>query len=170
MLGLTILGGIHTAISLVALIAGYYALALDGLIQSHNRLGKVYLWATTLTCLTGFGIFQHGGFGKPHALGILTLLVLAVALWAGGAARSTSAWRYVATLGFTFTLFLHMVPGLTETFTRVPLGSPLFDSPDDPNLAQTVGAVFLAFLVIMAFQVRHLRKESTALLPRRNLA
>jgi hypothetical protein len=37
----------------------------------------VYIWTTVLTCLTGFGIFQHGGFGKPHALGVITLLVLA---------------------------------------------------------------------------------------------
>jgi len=35
--------------------------------------------ATAITSPTGFGIFQHGGFGKPHVLGIVTLLVLAIA-------------------------------------------------------------------------------------------
>ncbi len=34
---------------------------------------------TILTCVTGFGIFQHGGFGKAHMLGIITLVVLAIA-------------------------------------------------------------------------------------------
>ena len=38
---------------------------------------------TVLTCLTAFGIFQHGGFGKPHALGIVTLILLGMAYVAG---------------------------------------------------------------------------------------
>ena len=77
MLGLTPLGAIHTAISIVAVGAGAIALSRDGLISPINRLGKTYIVATAITCLTAFGIFQHGGFGKPHVLGILTLIVLA---------------------------------------------------------------------------------------------
>lgn len=79
MSSLTALGIVHTAISLVALGSGLYALVRDREIFPNTTRGKVYIWATVLTCLTGFGIFQHGGFAKPHALGVLTLLVLAVA-------------------------------------------------------------------------------------------
>jgi len=55
-------------------------------------------------------------------------------------------------------LFFHFIPGLTETFTRVPVGGPLFDSPDDPQLAASVGAIALVFLVIGVVQWRQLRR------------
>ncbi|TMG93658.1 MAG: hypothetical protein E6H72_04325, partial [Betaproteobacteria bacterium] len=79
MFGLTPLGVIHTAISLIAVAAGLIALIRDKEISPRNMLGKTYVITTVITCLTGFGIFQHGGFGKPHTLGIITLIVLAVA-------------------------------------------------------------------------------------------
>jgi uncharacterized membrane protein len=82
MLGLTPLGVFHTAISLVAVVAAIIAFARDGRIVPASTLGKVYVVTTVITCLTGFGIFQHGGLGKPHALGIITLVTLGVAAWA----------------------------------------------------------------------------------------
>ena len=36
----------------------------------------MFFWGTVITCLTGFGIFRHGGFGNPHVLGVVTLIVL----------------------------------------------------------------------------------------------
>ncbi len=157
MFGLTPLGTIHTAISLVALFAGYVALVRAFRIDPQTRLGQVYIWSTVITCLTGFGIFQHGGFGKPHMLGILTLLVLGVAALPGALARFGPRWYYVATACYTLTLFFHMVPGITETFTRVPVGSPLFSGPEDPQLEKVVGVVFLVFAVVIVLQLRLVR-------------
>jgi hypothetical protein len=68
-------------------------------------LGKVYVITTIITCLTGFGIFQHGGFGKPQVLGIVTLAVLGVA----GVARYTNLYgrasRYVEAIAYSATFF-----------------------------------------------------------------
>src|SRR6187402_3169011 len=82
-MGLTSLGIVHTVISLVAVAAGLIALIRDQEISSRDRIGKTYVFTTVLTCLTGFGIFQHGGFGAPHVLGIITLAVLFLAWKAG---------------------------------------------------------------------------------------
>ena len=154
---LTPLGIVHTAISLVALGAGIYALIRDREVLPSNALGKVYIWATVLTCLTGFGIFQHGGFGKPHALGVLTLLVLAVAALPGGT-RFGARWRYFTASCYTLTVFFHFIPGITETFTRLPAGAPVFSSPEDPRLEKVVGVVFIVFVAIIGLQVRRLRR------------
>ena len=155
MFGLTTLGTIHTAISLVALAAGAWALVRDKAILPDTTLGKVYIWTTVLTCMTGFGIFQHGGFGAPHALGILTLLVLGVAAmarrWFG------RAGPYVETLAYSLSFFFHFIPGATETFTRLPVGAPLFSGPDDPALQKVVGVLFLLYLIGAALQVWRLR-------------
>jgi uncharacterized membrane protein len=160
MFGLTPLGAIHTAISLVALAAGVIAFVRDKEIVAQATLGKTYVWATVLTCLTGFGIFQHGGFGKPHALGVITLLVLALAVFAAKTTLFGRASRYVETISYTMTFFFHLVPGFTETFTRLPADAPLFANPDDPALQRTIGVVFVLVLVGIGLQVRRLRATS----------
>jgi uncharacterized membrane protein len=157
MFGLTTLGLIHTAISVVALAAGAAALVRDKAISPRNGLGQVYLWTTIVTCLSGFGIFEHGGFGNPHALGVLTLLVLGAAAVAERTGLFGRAAAYVATLSYSLSFFLHFIPGLTETFTRLPAGSPLFSSPEDPALQKVIGGVFLLFLLGATLQVRRLR-------------
>jgi uncharacterized membrane protein len=162
MFGLTPLGAIHTAISLVALVAGIIALLRYKEIPARTMLGKTYVWATILTCLTGFGIFQHGGFGKPHALGVITLLVISLAALAGRTTLFGRASRYVETISYTLTFFFHLVPGVTETFTRLPAGAPLFANPDDPALQRTIGVVFVLVLIGIGFQVRRLRAAGGA--------
>jgi uncharacterized membrane protein len=160
MLGLTTLGTLHTAISLVAVATGAFALLRDKEISCGSLLGKTYVIATALTCLTGFGIFQHGGFGKPHVLGILTLVVLGIA---AAAARTTIFGRispYVATVGYSLTFFFHMIPGLTETSTRLPVGAPLVSNPEDPRLQAAIGVCFILFLLGATLQVVKLRGKA----------
>lgn len=161
MLGLTSLGIVHTAISLVAVGAGIVAFVRYRQIATGTRTGQLYVWTTIATCLTGFGIFQRGGFGPPHVLGILTLLVLAIA-WAAEKRRIFgSASRYVAVIGYSLTFFFHMIPGFTETTSRLPVGRPLTSGPDDPALQAAVGVAFLVFLIGAFLQFRRLRKDGS---------
>jgi uncharacterized membrane protein len=100
MFGLTQLGIVHTVISLIAVVAGLIALVRDRKISPRNLLGKIYVIATILTCLTGFGIFQHGGFNKAHVLGMIMLVVLGIAAVAGYSnlfGRFRVMWRRSAT-------------------------------------------------------------------------
>ena len=158
MLGLTPLGTLHTAISLVAVIAGFVALARYKEISSRSTSGSVFFWGTVITSLTGFGIFQHGGFGKPHVLGIVTLVVLAVALAAERTSVFARASRYVAALGYSLALFLHFIPSTVETLTRLPAGAPYLANPEDPKSQPIIGFFFLVFLVGATLQVLRLRK------------
>ena len=155
--GLTLLGVIHTAISLIAVAAGLITLVRDREISPRNILGKVYVIATVLTCVTGFGIFQHGGFGKPHVLGIVTLIVLAVAYVAGYTKLYGRASPYIETVAYSATFFFHTIPGVTETTTRLPLGAPLLPNADAPALQVAAGVLFVAFLIGATLQVRRLR-------------
>ena len=151
------LGIIHTIISLVAVGAGAVALARDRKLVATNRVGRVYIVATALSCVTGLFIFQHGGFGKPHALAILTLVVLAVAYVAGTTTAFGGMSRVVEILGLSLTFFFHGIPGVTETFTRLPQGGPIASGPDDPRVQGTVGVLFVVFLVGAVWQYRRIR-------------
>ncbi len=163
MFGLTSLGVVHTLISLVAVAAGVLAFIRNGRIVPTNAVGKTYVITTILTCLTGFGIFQHGGFGKPHILGIITLVVLAIAWLARNKSPFGAASPYVETVAYSLTFFFHMIPGVTETTTRLPLGAPLLPNADAPQLQAAAGIMFVIFLIGATLQVRKLRAELSQL-------
>ncbi|HVU54156.1 MAG TPA: hypothetical protein VHD83_03835 [Puia sp.] len=157
-LGISPFGMVHTIISLVAVCWGLFSLIRYGAISWNNAVGRTYVYATILTCLTGFFIFHHGGFGKPHVLGIITLIVLSTALVAGEKIRLFGRVSpYIETVSFSMTYFFHLIPGITETTTRLPEGAPLASGPDDPLIQKAVGICFILFLAFATWQVIRLR-------------
>jgi uncharacterized membrane protein len=157
MFGLTQLGAIHTAISLIAVAAGVIAFFRYKEISPRTPAGKVYILATVVTCITAFGIFQHGGFGKPHALAIITLVALGVAAVAGNTNLYGRFSRHVETVAYSVTFLFHLIPAITETSTRLPPGHPLLPNADAPELQVAAGVLFVIFLVGATLQVRRLR-------------
>jgi uncharacterized membrane protein len=155
---LTAFGAFHTAIALVAVVAGIVAIARFGEIGTGTRAGLVFVVFTALACITGLFIFRHGGFGPPHALALLTLLVLAICYALEKYASPAGFARYVVVLGYSLTLFFHLIPGLTETGTRLPLGAPAFSGPEDTTLTGLVGVGFAVYLAGAALQVLRIRK------------
>jgi len=160
MLGLSELGTIHTAISLVALAAGAFALVRDKKIIWANMPGKIYVITTIVTCVTGFFIYKHGGFGVPHVLGLFALLVTVLALLAEQGKLFGAFAPYVSVVGYTATYFFHLLAGITETTTRLPVHAPWASGPADPRLKIVLGAVFLLFVVGATLQVLALRKKA----------
>src|SRR5258708_38526278 len=158
MFGLTPLGIFHTVVSLVAVAAGAVAFIRDGKISWENFLGKIYVVTTIIVCITGFGIFQHGGFGKPHALGIITLLVLG-GVYAANKKSFGKSSPYVEIVGYSMTFFFHIVPGITESATRLPLDAPLASSPEDPRIKMAIGICFVLFVIGALLQVRKMRAQ-----------
>lgn len=158
--GLTHLGVFHTGISLIALAAGIVLLVRDGAIGIRDAWGKTYWVATFISCVTSLGIFQHGGFGKPHILALLTLGALALALIAGKTALLGRFSPYVETVCYSATFLFHLIPGITETTTRLPLSAPLLPGPEAPELQAAAGVLFLLFLVGAGWQVWRLRRRA----------
>ncbi|MBV8657452.1 MAG: hypothetical protein JO142_06480 [Burkholderiales bacterium] len=159
MFGLTSLGAVHTAISLVALLAGTVALLRDRAIDPGNRLGQLYIATTVLTCVTALGIFQHGGFGKPHALALITLVTLGVAWIAGQSNVFGARGRAIAVVSYSASYLFHWIPAITETSTRLPLGKPLLASPEDPALKAATAGLLALFVIGATLQVKALRKR-----------
>lgn len=157
-LNLTAFGAIHTVIALAAVVAGIVALLRHCEITTASASGLVFVLLTAVTSITGLFIFRHGGFGPPHQLAILTLIVLAIAWVAEKFGSPAGFAHYVTVLGNSLALFFHLLPGLNETGTRLPLGDPAFTGPEDPTLKALVGAGFLLYLVGAAFQVAGIRK------------
>jgi uncharacterized membrane protein len=157
MLGLTTLGFIHTLIGLVAVASGFYILARDHEIVLRNGIGKTYVVTTFLTAVTGLFIFQHGGFGPPHILAILTIIALIVGTVAATTRVYGRASRYVQAVAFTTTILFHMIPAFNETLTRIPPGAPIASSPEAPIMQVIAAVLFVIYLVGLTLQIRWLR-------------
>jgi hypothetical protein len=52
-----------------------------------------------------------------------------------------------------------MIPGITETSTRLPLGAPLVANAEAPELQVASAALFVMFLVGASLQVLRLRRR-----------
>jgi uncharacterized membrane protein len=151
--GLSTLGFIHTAISLVALVTGFILIVRDRSISPNARFGPTYLVTTLLTAATALGIFRHGGFGPPHMLAIMTLAALALGWVATYMRIFGRAAPYVEAVCYSATYLFHLIPGFTETLTRLPVGAPIAASAQDPIL-QVIAATLLAlFLVWVVWQI-----------------
>lgn len=157
MAGLTTLGIYHTAFALVALVCAFIALFRDKEISPRNRVGQIYVVTTAITAATSLGIYQHGGFGFQHVLGILTLIGLATGTVAAFTGMFGSSSRYVEIISFSTTILFHMLPGVTEMLTRLPPGNPIVDSYSAPALKVAVLIVILAFIAGLTLQIRRLR-------------
>jgi uncharacterized membrane protein len=157
MLGLTTLGAIHTLIALVALFCGFYALAMHKEISLKNRSGQVYVVTTFLAAVTSLGIFQHGGFGPPHVLAILTIIALIVGTVAATTRFYGRASRYIQIIAYSATLLFHLIPGFTESLTRLPPGHPLVASQEAPIIQVIAAVLLVAYLILVALQIRWMR-------------
>ena len=157
MLYLSHLGIIHTLISLVAVGAGIWSFVRYGAISMRTRLGRVYVWTTVLTCLTGFPIFRFGVWGPAHTVGVLTLVVLAFAVLVEKRAVLGSISRAVETVSYTTTFLFHMIPAVVETTTRLPPSAPLASGPNDPLILTLLGVVFAAYIAGAVLQVVRLK-------------
>ena len=157
-LALTPLGVFHTAISLVAIGAGAWALARDRVIVL-NRLGKLYLAATALTAATGLMMFRHDVWRIGHTFSVLTLGVLAIGTVAAATPVFGRASRYVQAFFYTSTMLIHMITGLAETLTRLPPGAPLITAANSFIFKDIIAALVLLFLAGAAFQFWLIRKR-----------
>ncbi|MEZ2128947.1 MULTISPECIES: hypothetical protein [unclassified Sinorhizobium] len=143
---LSLLGEIHTAVSLVPVVAGFYSFARYRAIRPETVAGKVYLDSLALSVFTSFGLSSTGGFNPGHALGIIALTVAAAALSVRKLHFLGRLIPYLEAFALSFTYFLVWVPGINETLSRLPPSHPIGNGPDSPP----VQAALLVWLVLFA--------------------
>ncbi|HEY4326796.1 MAG TPA: hypothetical protein VGN20_22610 [Mucilaginibacter sp.] len=158
---LSILGIIHTAISILALLAGLLALFKDGKIDAVNGWGKRYFWLTVLTCLTGFPIMRFGHPTPGHYLGVIILVLLAIAYFAKRIFGK--AGDYVQLILMSTTLFFSFIPAIVETSTRLPISHPLAAGPNDPLVQKAQMVLVVIFIAGVIYQVIKLRAQKKSL-------
>lgn len=146
------LGAVHTAISLIPLIAGIYSFIRDGKIDPATRSGRLYLLTTTLTVITSFGISSTGGLNAGHVFGVLVLLVAFAGVYAPKVTFLGKLRPYFSAFGLSFSFLLSLVPGTNETLSRLPPSHPLAHGPTSPIVQGTLLVWLVIFIAGFAMQ------------------
>ncbi len=162
MTGLSGLGIFHTAIGIIALIAGLIAFTRYGKIDYSRLSGKLYFYATLVTAFTALGLSKHGGFNAGHIFSLLIAILVLAAYGLHTRKKGHTAARYFENFLMTFSFFLSLLPTVNETFTRIPVGHPLAKDINDPLIGKTLFSLFLLFLAGSVAQFRMQRKQNRA--------
>ena len=153
------LGWFHTAMGIIALVSGGFALARFKEITLQTRSGQIYLVTTLITAGTALVIFQRGEFGPGHALAVMTLLALAVGTVAAKTKLFGKFSRYVQALSYSATLLFHCIPAVTDGLLRLPVGDPVLTSIEDPILKLCYLVLLVIFLVGVGLQLRWIHRQ-----------
>ena len=144
---------LHVLVSLLALIAG---LVVVGGLAAGARLDGwtgLFLLTTFLTNASGF-FFPVPGFLPSHAVGVLSLLLLPLVLWARYRAGLAGGWRRTYVVGATALLYFNFFVLVVQSFLKIPALHALAPNGNEPPFAITQGVVLLLFVVAAVRSVR----------------
>lgn len=144
---------VHTALSLVGILVGL--VALYGMFGSKRLEGwtLVFLVTTVLTSVTGF-FFPVEKILPSHVVGVISLLVLAVAIAALYIYRLAGAWRWLYVASAVFALYLNVFVGIVQGFGKVPFLNALAPKQTDLPFIIAQGIALLMFIYLGIKAVR----------------
>jgi hypothetical protein len=148
----------HVVISLIAIVSGL--VVMFGLLGSNRRpsLTAAFLLFTILTSATGF-LFPFDKLLPSHMIGIVSLLLLAVACIALYAMKLSGAWRWIYVLTAMIALYLNVFVLIIQSFLKLGPLHALAPSvpPSEPPFAIAQGVVLLFFVIVIIGAVRRFR-------------
>jgi hypothetical protein len=141
----------HVVISLVGIGSGLLVVA--GLLAAKrlDTMTALFLASTALTSVTGFGFpFDH--LLPSHVVGLLSLVVLTIAVYARYARRLQGTWRSVYVGGAVTALYLNVFVLIVQAFLKVPALNAAAPTQSEPPflVAQLIALVLFAGLGVVA--------------------
>lgn len=147
---------VHTVISLIGIAAGIVVLL--GLLNSKpsGAWTVLFLATTVLTSVTGF-MFPFTQFLPSHGVAAISLVILAVALYALYAQHLTGAWRWIYVVTAVIALYFNVFVLVVQAFLKVPALNALAPKGSEPPFVIAQGIVLLIFAALGYFAVRRFR-------------
>jgi len=153
---------VHVIISLIAIASGI--VVMFGLLGSNRMPGltATFLLFTILTSATGF-LFPFEKLLPSHMIGILSLVLLAIACIALYGMKLSGAWRSVYVVTAMISLYLNVFVLIIQAFLKVGPLHALAPSvpPSEPPFAILQGIVLVFFVIMIIGAVRRFRPMPT---------
>jgi hypothetical protein len=156
MSGMTTFTIVHVVVSLVGIVSGFVVAA--GLIAARRLNGwtMLFLVSTVATSVTGFG-FPVDHVLPSHVVGVISLVVLAVAILARYVRRLSGGWRTIYVIGTVVALYLNVFVLIVQAFRRVPALAAMAPTQSEPPFLVAQLVVMALFVVLGIAAVRGFR-------------
>jgi hypothetical protein len=138
---------LHVVISLIGIASGI--VMLWGMLRAKRLDGiiAIFLVTTVLTSLTGFGFpFSHVTPGI--IVGIISLIVLAIAIFARYALHLAGPWRWIYVITACMALYLNVFVFVVQSFEKVPSLHALAPTQSEPPFKATQLVVLVVFIIL----------------------
>jgi len=149
---------VHVVISLIGIVSGF--MVMFGLFGSHRLpvMTALFLLTTILTSVTGF-LFPVTQLLPSHMIGIVSLILLAIACIALYVMKLSGAWRWIYTLTALIALYLNVFVLVIQSFLKIGQLHALAPHvpSGEPPFAIAQGVVLLFFVVAITSAIRRFR-------------
>jgi hypothetical protein len=156
--GMTTLTFVHVVLSLIGIFSGF--VVVFGLLTAKRLDGwtALFLVTTVATSVTGF-LFPFHKFLPSHGVGIVSLIVLAIAAFARYTRRLAGAWRRTYVITAVIALYLNVFVFIVQAFMKVPVLKAMAPTQSEPPFLVAQLVCMALFVVLGIFAVRRFRNE-----------
>ena len=150
---------VHVILSLIGIFTG--VVVLIGMLNANKLSGltAVFLATTVLTSATGF-LFPFDKLLPSHIVGIISLVVLAIAILALYVFRLAGSWRWIYVGSAVLSLYLNAFVAVVQAFLKIPFLNELAPTQKEPPFAIAQEVVLLAFVVLGILAARWFRPRN----------
>ena len=147
---------VHVVLSLIGIFSGF--IVMFGLFAAKRLDGwtAIFLASTVATSVTGF-LFPFHRFLPSHGVGIVSLLVLAVAFLARYAFHLAGAWRRTYVVTALIALYLNVFVLIAQAFQKVPALKAMAPTQSEPPFLVTQLVDMVLFVVFTIVAARRFR-------------
>ena len=121
----------------------------------------IFLATTVLTSLTGY-LFPFMRLLPSHIVGAISLVALAVAIYARYARHMNGAWRSIYVVTAVLALYLNSFVAVVQVFEKVPAAHALAPKQKEPPFLIAQLVVMAIFIVLGVFAVKRFRNQPVA--------
>lgn len=166
----------HTLISLVGIASGF--VVAYGLLTAKRQDGwtSIFLWTTVMTSVTGF-MLPADRILPSHIVGTISLVVLAIALYARYNRQLAGSWRWIYVATAMTALYFNVFVLVVQLFLKVPGLKALAPTQSEPPFALSQGAVLALFIGLSIAAAKRFRgfgavnlKKENAMSKKQNVA
>jgi hypothetical protein len=149
----------HVALSLIGILTGFVILFSFLSAKVSNGWTAAFLGTTAATSVSGF-LFPFHKFLPSHAVGIVSLLVLAVTIPALYVFHLAGPWRRTYIIGTVISLYLNVFVLIPQLFMKIPALKALARRQSEPPFLGTQVVVMLIFIVLGFLAARRFPAEA----------
>lgn len=146
----------HVVISLIGIVSGL--IVAFGLIGGRRMNGTtaLFLVTTVLTSVTGY-FFPYHGFKPSYVVGTISMVVLAIAIFARYSRHLEGGWRRTYVITAMIALYLNCFVLVAQLFMKVPTLTALAPTGSEPPFLIAQLIVMALFVVLTIFATRNFR-------------